>query len=181
MLSNFGLSLRCMVSPTLVITSYDSDPSKRASRSVFYFQPAWLGHCQYASNISALSQEYSLKRARRAKSLQLTLVSFPTHYQSQLQSPPQPNLCLSTGSTMPWRSSRGKGTGVQLIGGLFGSSYMNFSMGKLHFKDWGIQARCLMQWAIPRITSYKLREQRLHSQPSSKGAIKQASSEKKNC
>lgn len=39
MLSDFDLSLRCAVSPTLIKTSYDSDPSKRAA---FCVQPACI-------------------------------------------------------------------------------------------------------------------------------------------
>ncbi|KAL2319893.1 hypothetical protein Fmac_028862 [Flemingia macrophylla] len=41
MLSDFDLSLRCAVSPTLIRTSYDGDPSKRAS-GAFCVQPACI-------------------------------------------------------------------------------------------------------------------------------------------
>ncbi|KAI4311515.1 hypothetical protein MLD38_036403 [Melastoma candidum] len=39
MLSDFDLSLRCAVSPTLIRSSYDSDPSKRPGGSAFCIQP----------------------------------------------------------------------------------------------------------------------------------------------
>ncbi|KAG7946116.1 hypothetical protein I3843_14G022300 [Carya illinoinensis] len=42
MLSDFDLSLRCAVSPTLIKTSFDSDPSKRAAGSAFCVQPACI-------------------------------------------------------------------------------------------------------------------------------------------
>ncbi|KAM1048620.1 hypothetical protein ACFX2C_027813 [Malus domestica] len=42
MLSDFDLSLRCAVSPTLIRTSYDSDPSKRAAGGAFCVQPACI-------------------------------------------------------------------------------------------------------------------------------------------
>ncbi|KAB5526838.1 hypothetical protein DKX38_020685 [Salix brachista] len=42
MLSDFDLSLRCAVSPTLIRTSYDSDPSKRAGGGAFCVQPACI-------------------------------------------------------------------------------------------------------------------------------------------
>ncbi|KAJ7950785.1 Protein kinase G11A [Quillaja saponaria] len=42
MLSDFDLSLRCTVSPTLVRTSFDSDPSKRAGGGAFCVQPACI-------------------------------------------------------------------------------------------------------------------------------------------
>ncbi|XAR54188.1 Non-specific serine/threonine protein kinase [Bertholletia excelsa] len=42
MLSDFDLSLRCAVSPTLIKTSFDSDPSKRGSGGVFCVQPACI-------------------------------------------------------------------------------------------------------------------------------------------
>ena len=41
MLSDFDLSLRCAVSPTLIRTSYDGDPSKRAG-GAFCVQPACI-------------------------------------------------------------------------------------------------------------------------------------------
>ncbi|KAF2315444.1 hypothetical protein GH714_039270 [Hevea brasiliensis] len=40
MLSDFDLSLRCAVSPTLIKTSFDSDPSKRVGGGAFCVQPA---------------------------------------------------------------------------------------------------------------------------------------------
>ncbi|KAF6146117.1 hypothetical protein GIB67_015555 [Kingdonia uniflora] len=40
MLSDFDLSLRCAVSPTLIKTSFESDPTKRGSGSAFCVQPA---------------------------------------------------------------------------------------------------------------------------------------------
>ncbi|KAG5251364.1 serine/threonine-protein kinase [Salix suchowensis] len=42
MLSDFDLSLRCAVSPTLIRTSYDSDPSRRAGGGAFCVQPACI-------------------------------------------------------------------------------------------------------------------------------------------
>jgi protein-serine/threonine kinase len=42
MLSDFDLSLRCASSPTLIRTSYDSDPSKRAAGGAFCVQPACI-------------------------------------------------------------------------------------------------------------------------------------------
>lgn len=42
MLSDFDLSLRCAVSPTLIKTSSNSDPSKRSSGSAFCVQPACI-------------------------------------------------------------------------------------------------------------------------------------------
>ncbi|KAL9396693.1 hypothetical protein Peur_010946 [Populus x canadensis] len=42
MLSDFDLSLRCAVSPTLIRTSFDSDPSKRAAGGAFCVQPACI-------------------------------------------------------------------------------------------------------------------------------------------
>ncbi|XP_048225776.1 serine/threonine-protein kinase D6PKL1 [Ricinus communis] len=42
MLSDFDLSLRCAVSPTLIKTSFDSDPSKRAAGGAFCVQPACI-------------------------------------------------------------------------------------------------------------------------------------------
>ncbi|KAH8488259.1 hypothetical protein Peur_060019 [Populus x canadensis] len=42
MLSDFDLSLRCAVSPTLIRTSFDSDPSKRAVGGAFCVQPACI-------------------------------------------------------------------------------------------------------------------------------------------
>ncbi|KAJ4955689.1 hypothetical protein NE237_012472 [Protea cynaroides] len=42
MLSDFDLSLRCAVSPTLIKTSFESDPSKRAAGSAFCVQPACI-------------------------------------------------------------------------------------------------------------------------------------------
>ncbi|KAH7576216.1 hypothetical protein ACOSP7_003635 [Xanthoceras sorbifolium] len=42
MLSDFDLSLRCTVSPTLVKTSFDSDPSKRGAGGAFCVQPACI-------------------------------------------------------------------------------------------------------------------------------------------
>ncbi|KAI3862243.1 hypothetical protein MKW92_048691 [Papaver armeniacum] len=42
MLSDFDLSLRCAVSPTLIRTSYDSDPSKRGTSGAFCVQPACI-------------------------------------------------------------------------------------------------------------------------------------------
>ncbi|KAK4741696.1 hypothetical protein SAY87_025284 [Trapa incisa] len=42
MLSDFDLSLQCMVSPTLIRTSYGSDPSRRAGGSGFCVQPACI-------------------------------------------------------------------------------------------------------------------------------------------
>ncbi|KAL3603939.1 hypothetical protein D5086_004798 [Populus alba] len=42
MLSDFDLSLRCAVSPTLIRTSFNSDPSKRAAGGAFCVQPACI-------------------------------------------------------------------------------------------------------------------------------------------
>jgi len=42
MLSDFDLSLRCASSPTLIRTSNDSDPSKRAAGGAFCVQPACI-------------------------------------------------------------------------------------------------------------------------------------------
>ncbi|XP_065859146.1 serine/threonine-protein kinase D6PKL1 [Euphorbia lathyris] len=42
MLSDFDLSLRCAVSPTLIRSSFDSDPSKRAAGGAFCVQPACI-------------------------------------------------------------------------------------------------------------------------------------------
>ncbi|MED6193434.1 Serine/threonine-protein kinase d6pkl2 [Stylosanthes scabra] len=42
MLSDFDLSLRCAVSPTLIRTSHDGDPSKRAGGGAFCVQPACI-------------------------------------------------------------------------------------------------------------------------------------------
>ncbi|XP_015962203.1 serine/threonine-protein kinase D6PKL1 [Arachis duranensis] len=42
MLSDFDLSLRCAVSPTLIRTSHDSEPSKRAGGGAFCVQPACI-------------------------------------------------------------------------------------------------------------------------------------------
>lgn len=42
MLSDFDLSLRCTVSPTLIKTSFDSDPSKRGAGGAFCVQPACI-------------------------------------------------------------------------------------------------------------------------------------------
>ncbi|KAF8380582.1 hypothetical protein HHK36_028070 [Tetracentron sinense] len=42
MLSDFDLSLRCAVSPTLIKTSFESDPSKRATGGAFCVQPACM-------------------------------------------------------------------------------------------------------------------------------------------
>ncbi|OVA10596.1 Protein kinase domain [Macleaya cordata] len=42
MLSDFDLSLRCAVSPTLIRTSFDSDPSKRGTGGAFCVQPACI-------------------------------------------------------------------------------------------------------------------------------------------
>ncbi|KAK4744842.1 hypothetical protein SAY87_011154 [Trapa incisa] len=42
MLSDFDLSLQCMVSPTLIRTSYDSNPSRRTGGSAFCAQPACI-------------------------------------------------------------------------------------------------------------------------------------------
>ena len=43
MLSDFDLSLRCSVSPTLIKTSaFDSDPSKRGVGGAFCVQPACI-------------------------------------------------------------------------------------------------------------------------------------------
>ncbi|CAK7347736.1 unnamed protein product [Dovyalis caffra] len=42
MLSDFDLSLRCAVSPTLIRTAFDSDPSKRAAGGAFCVQPACI-------------------------------------------------------------------------------------------------------------------------------------------
>ncbi|KAI4369885.1 hypothetical protein MLD38_018281 [Melastoma candidum] len=42
MLSDFDLSLRCAVSPTLIRSSYDSDPSKRHGGSAFCVQPVCI-------------------------------------------------------------------------------------------------------------------------------------------
>ncbi|KAK7277157.1 hypothetical protein RIF29_18308 [Crotalaria pallida] len=42
MLSDFDLSLRCVVSPTLIRSSYDGDPSKRPGGGAFCVQPACI-------------------------------------------------------------------------------------------------------------------------------------------
>ncbi|XP_042511591.1 serine/threonine-protein kinase D6PKL1-like [Macadamia integrifolia] len=42
MLSDFDLSLRCAVSPTLIKTSFESDPSKRVAGGAFCVQPACI-------------------------------------------------------------------------------------------------------------------------------------------
>ncbi|KAJ4953571.1 hypothetical protein NE237_030403 [Protea cynaroides] len=42
MLSDFDLSLRCAVSPTLIKSSFESDPSKRGAGSAFCVQPACI-------------------------------------------------------------------------------------------------------------------------------------------
>uniref|UniRef100_A0A2P2M737 non-specific serine/threonine protein kinase n=1 Tax=Rhizophora mucronata TaxID=61149 RepID=A0A2P2M737_RHIMU len=42
MLSDFDLSLRCAVSPTLIKTSFDSDPSRRTAGGAFCVQPACI-------------------------------------------------------------------------------------------------------------------------------------------
>ncbi|XP_040991322.1 serine/threonine-protein kinase D6PK-like [Juglans microcarpa x Juglans regia] len=42
MLSDFDLSLRCTVSPTLIKTSFDYDPSKRSAGGAFCVQPACI-------------------------------------------------------------------------------------------------------------------------------------------
>ncbi|XP_061375864.1 serine/threonine-protein kinase D6PKL1 [Gastrolobium bilobum] len=42
MLSDFDLSLRCVVSPTLIRTCYDGDPSKRIGGGAFCVQPACI-------------------------------------------------------------------------------------------------------------------------------------------
>ncbi|KAB1200782.1 Protein kinase G11A [Morella rubra] len=70
MLSDFDLSLRCAVSPTLIKTSsLDSDPSKRAAGGAFCVQPACIepsSVCiQPACFIPRIFPQKSKKKARR--------------------------------------------------------------------------------------------------------------------
>ncbi|KAK3195203.1 hypothetical protein Dsin_026513 [Dipteronia sinensis] len=72
MLSDFDLSLRCTVSPTLIRTSYDSDPSKRAAGGAFCVQPACIepsSVCiQPACFIPRLFPQKNKKKPRKPRS-----------------------------------------------------------------------------------------------------------------
>ncbi|KAK0583101.1 hypothetical protein LWI29_033377 [Acer saccharum] len=72
MLSDFDLSLRCTVSPTLIRTSYDSDPSKRAAGGAFCVQPACIepsSVCiQPACFIPRLFPQKNKKKTRKPRS-----------------------------------------------------------------------------------------------------------------
>ncbi|CAB4299967.1 unnamed protein product [Prunus armeniaca] len=57
MLSDFDLSLRCAVSPTLIRTSFDSDPSKRGAGGAFCVQPACIEPSSVCIQPACLSLE----------------------------------------------------------------------------------------------------------------------------
>lgn len=71
MLSDFDLSLRCAVSPTLIKTSLDSDPSKRGAGGAFCVQPACIepsSVCiQPACFIPKIFPQKNKKKTRKAR------------------------------------------------------------------------------------------------------------------
>lgn len=71
MLSDFDLSLRCAVSPTLIKMSFDSDPSKRGAGGAFCVQPACIepsSVCiQPACFIPKIFPQKNKKKARKPR------------------------------------------------------------------------------------------------------------------
>ncbi|XP_043716761.1 serine/threonine-protein kinase D6PKL2-like [Telopea speciosissima] len=144
MLSDFDLSLRCAVSPTLIKTSsFDSDPSKRAAGGAFCVQPACIeppSVCiQPACFIPRISHQKSKNKTRKPRtehvqpaSSLLELVAEPTAARSMS--------FVGTHEYLAPEIIKGEGHGSAVDWWTFGIFLHELLYGKTPFKGSGNRA-----------------------------------------
>ncbi|XP_031393091.1 serine/threonine-protein kinase D6PK-like [Punica granatum] len=143
MLSDFDLSLRCMVSPTLIRTSYGSDPSKRANGSAFCVQPACIepsSACiQPACFLPRIFPQKSKKKAQKPRAdLGIPLDSLP-----ELVAEPTSARSMSFVGTHEYLAPeiiKGEGHGSAVDWWTFGIFLHELLYGKTPFKGSGNRA-----------------------------------------
>ncbi|XP_044501727.1 serine/threonine-protein kinase D6PK [Mangifera indica] len=144
MLSDFDLSLRCTVSPTLIKTSsFDSDPSKRAAGGAFCVQPACIepsSVCiQPACFIPRIFPQKSKKKSRKPRSdLGMTSSTLP-----ELVAEPTAARSMSFVGTHEYLAPeiiKGEGHGSAVDWWTFGIFLHELLYGKTPFKGSGNRA-----------------------------------------
>ncbi|XP_031277560.1 serine/threonine-protein kinase D6PKL1 [Pistacia vera] len=144
MLSDFDLSLRCTVSPTLIkISSYDSDPSKRAAGGAFCVQPACIepsSVCiQPACFIPRIFPQMSKKKSRKPRSD----LGFPSSTLPELVAEPTAARSMSFVGTHEYLAPeiiKGEGHGSAVDWWTFGIFLHELLYGKTPFKGSGNRA-----------------------------------------
>ncbi|KAJ4847604.1 hypothetical protein Tsubulata_002702 [Turnera subulata] len=137
MLSDFDLSLRCAVSPTLIKTSFDSDPSKRAVGGAFCVQPACIeptSVCiQPACFIPRIFPQKSKKKSRKPR----TDVGLPANALLELVVEPTAARSMSFVGTYEYLAPeifKGEGHGSAVDWWTFGIFLHELLYGKTPFK-----------------------------------------------
>ncbi|XP_057981677.1 serine/threonine-protein kinase D6PK [Malania oleifera] len=143
MLSDFDLSLRCAVSPTLIKTSFDSDPSRRAAGGAFCVQPACIepsSVCiQPACFIPRIFPQKSKKNARRPR----LEPGFPASALPELVAEPTAARSMSFVGTHEYLAPeiiKGEGHGSAVDWWTFGIFLHELLYGKTPFKGSGNRA-----------------------------------------
>lgn len=143
MLSDFDLSLRCAVSPTLIKTSFDSDPSKRAGGGAFCVQPACIepsSVCiQPACFIPRIFPQKSKKKTRKPRAE----LGLPASALPELVAEPTAARSMSFVGTHEYLAPeiiKGEGHGSAVDWWTFGIFLHELLYGKTPFKGSGNRA-----------------------------------------
>ncbi|KAF2311041.1 hypothetical protein GH714_019264 [Hevea brasiliensis] len=143
MLSDFDLSLRCAVSPTLIKTSFDSDPSKRAGGGAFCVQPACIepsSVCiQPACFIPRIFPQKGKKKTRKPRAE----LGLPTSALPELVAEPTAARSMSFVGTHEYLAPeiiKGEGHGSAVDWWTFGIFLHELLYGKTPFKGSGNRA-----------------------------------------
>ncbi|KDP28859.1 hypothetical protein JCGZ_14630 [Jatropha curcas] len=143
MLSDFDLSLRCAVSPTLIKTSFDSDPSKRAAGGAFCVQPACIepsSVCiQPACFIPRIFPQKSKKKTRKPRAE----LGLPASALPELVAEPTAARSMSFVGTHEYLAPeiiKGEGHGSAVDWWTFGIFLHELLYGKTPFKGTGNRA-----------------------------------------
>ncbi|KAL1360701.1 hypothetical protein HN51_006096 [Arachis hypogaea] len=142
MLSDFDLSLRCAVSPTLIRTSHDSEPSKRAGGGAFCVQPACIeptSVCIQPSCFMPRLFPQKNKKSRKARADQ----GLPANTLPELVAEPTQARSMSFVGTHEYLAPeiiKGEGHGSAVDWWTFGIFLHELLYGKTPFKGSGNRA-----------------------------------------
>ncbi|CAN6704015.1 unnamed protein product [Malus baccata var. baccata] len=141
MLSDFDLSLRCSVSPTLIRTSYDSDPSKRGA-GAFCVQPACIEPSSVCIQPSCFIPRFFPQKSKKSRKPRAE-PGFATNALPELVAEPTQARSMSFVGTHEYLAPeiiKGEGHGSAVDWWTFGIFLHELLYGKTPFKGSGNRA-----------------------------------------
>ncbi|KAL4322486.1 hypothetical protein AHAS_Ahas14G0215300 [Arachis hypogaea] len=142
MLSDFDLSLRCAVSPTLIRTSHDSEPSKRAGGGAFCVQPACIEPTSVCIQPSCFMPRLFPQKNKKSRKARADL-GLPANTLPELVAEPTQARSMSFVGTHEYLAPeiiKGEGHGSAVDWWTFGIFLHELLYGKTPFKGSGNRA-----------------------------------------